>query len=78
MRRVAAFGLLVMRRFAALLLWGVWWLSYLSLSTLATSGGFFAPSNFQPSPSRRLAGATVQRDAVAGDGVICIERLVLR
>ena len=61
MRRFAAFGLLVMRRFAGLLLWGVWCLNYLSLSSFFGSGGFFAPSKccaVAPNPARAIARAS--------------------
>ena len=50
MRRFAAFGLLVMRRFAGLLLWGVWCLSYLSLSICLR--WFLCTLELSPSPSR--------------------------
>ena len=57
MRRFAAYGLLVMRRFAALLLWGVWCLTYLS-----RFGGFFAPSNTLAFAPSWLGAATLWQE----------------
>ena len=78
MRRFAAFGLLVMRRFAGLLLWGVCWLRWF----LCTLQHFLSPSRRAGWAHR--AAATLWQETVSSEysskrhKAHLIERLVLQ